>query len=220
MYQSISDELVFKGGTALQKAYALGRFSEDLNFTANVSIPKNITNVIRKIEVIFNGLNDFYNTSFSKTINAESISYELKIKGPLFKKPQSIQTILIKISMREKLLAVPDAMPIIPIYKDLGNYIVKIMNAEEILAEKIRTMMTRRKATDLFDLYFLFGKGIRLNMNLVDKKLSYCGIRYNKKILLQRISSLERVWKKELEILTRTVPDFGIVHEHVLNRIK
>jgi predicted nucleotidyltransferase component of viral defense system len=31
----VKDELVFKGGTALQKAYALNRFSIDLDFTLN-----------------------------------------------------------------------------------------------------------------------------------------------------------------------------------------
>ncbi len=35
LYEQFGKELVFKGGTALSKAYGLERFSEDLDFTRN-----------------------------------------------------------------------------------------------------------------------------------------------------------------------------------------
>lgn len=38
LYSVSATEFVFKGGTALQKAYGLDRFSEDLDFTASASV--------------------------------------------------------------------------------------------------------------------------------------------------------------------------------------
>lgn len=215
IYQSISTELCFKGGTALQKVYNLGRFSEDLDFTADSASQKDPAELDQKITAIIERINDFYRTAYSKTTNQSSLSYKLKIEGPLYSKPQSIQTIPIEISFREALSLNPEAVPVSPIYRDISNYVVNIMNMEEILAEKVMAIMTREKARDLYDIYFLLSKRTKFNPKLADKKLAYYNLKYDKNAFLKRSASLEIIWEKELQPLMKNVPPFKPILELV-----
>ena len=45
------------------------------------------------------------------------------------------------------------------------------MDPKEIMSEKIRALMTRTKARDLYDIYFLVRKNVKLDTQLVAKKL-------------------------------------------------
>ena len=47
------------------------------------------------------------------------------------------------------------------------------LSQEEILAEKVRAIMTRRKGRDLYDLWYLLSKGTLVESDLVRKKLDY-----------------------------------------------
>jgi len=47
------------------------------------------------------------------------------------------------------------------------------MKKEEILAEKVRAMSIRRRARDLYDIAFLLKKGVSMEYELINKKLSY-----------------------------------------------
>ena len=219
IYQSISDELIFKGGTALQKAYNTGRFSEDLDFTASSEAQKDTGALTAKIDSILNKINDFYKTSYTKSSSDISLSYKLKMEGPLYEKPQSIQTILLDISARDQIILKPDTIPISPVYMDIGNYVVKVMNKEEILAEKVRAIMTRRKARDMYDIYFLVSKKVRLRPELAEEKLSYYQMKYSKKALLSRLSQLEAVWETELHSLIKNVPPFKPVLKYITDAI-
>ena len=214
LYQSFSNEIIFKGGTALQKAYNMGRFSEDLDFTAGA--PAGMDAIAKKIETVFNGLNDFCNTTHTATKDQRSLKYRLKMEGPLHtSSPQSMQSIIIDISLREKALMQPAVVPISPTYLDIGNYVATVMDIREMLAEKVRTIMTRRSSRDLYDIYFILSKRVRLDIGIANKKLSYYNMQYSKKEFLQRAEALEKVWNRDIGRLMKTVPDFRAVFEYV-----
>ena len=61
----------------------------------------------------------------------------------------------------------------------------------EILAEKICTILSRRKGRDIYDLYLLLLRGIEVNWNFVDKKLKYYQITGRKEEILQRIKNFD-----------------------------
>jgi predicted nucleotidyltransferase component of viral defense system len=56
-------------------------------------------------------------------------------------------------------------------------FFVIVMNKDEILAEKVRTVITRNRARDIYDLWFLLQGGAGIDLKLINAKLSY----YNKK---------------------------------------
>ena len=58
-------------------------------------------------------------------------------------------------SRRETVIRNPLAKEINPIYKDILPYIINVMDINEIIAEKIRAILTRDKVRDVYDLYKL-----------------------------------------------------------------
>lgn len=210
--RSVKDEIVFKGGTALQKVYALNRFSEDLDFTLIKTTDTN-----RLIEKISNDLNNFgFKTEHELIKSKTSKNYRFKIKGPLFDGTErSIATLRIEISLRNDLLLEPDLKENIPVYTDIQPYMVFVMNSQEILAEKIRTIFQREKARDVYDLWFLLKKGVKIDLKLIDKKMDFFNLKFNRNILFKRIDEIKKVWEKELLQYVSLVPDFNKVKKEI-----
>lgn len=46
-------------------------------------------------------------------------------------------------------------------------------NKDELLAEKIRALITRKTGRDIYDIWFLLNQGAKIDQNLVLKKLKY-----------------------------------------------
>lgn len=214
IFKRSKENLVFKGGTALQKCFGLDRFSEDLDFTAN-SLDE-----IKKVEEALKSITKTYNASFQKNENDLSASFNLKIAGPLFEKPQSMQTIIIEINKREKVLVNPLLIRLIPKYRDLEAQLAVVMDKDEILAEKTRALLTRRRPRDLYDAYFLLNKGAKIDFGLINKKLEYYSKRFDLSILTSRINDLKSEWGKELSILMEHYPNFQEIAEFVLESFR
>ena len=93
------------------------------------------------------------------------------------------------------------------------------MDPKEILAEKIRDLMTRSKAGDLFDSYFLILKGVTTDVSIIDKKLDFYRIKFNPDHLKNRILKLKPQWERELSALISVVPTFEVTREKVFQVI-
>ena len=205
IYSRINSQLVFNGGTSLQKCMGLNRFSEDLDFTASTGFQSGI------IEHAILDVGRFYATSYSRTKNENSMTYKLKIQGPLSRNPSSLQTVKIEISLRENVLLEPSNRIITPLYIDLQPYTVLFMDPLEIMSEKFRALITRRKARDLYDIYFLILKQTGLDLKLVNKKLEFYSMSFDSQVFLTRIKNLKYQWEKEIQGLVRSVPEFDEV---------
>jgi len=199
LYRAVKDELVFKGGTALQKSYGLNRFSEDLDFTLHADI--DIEKVVHKS---LTGLNIFgcESTKRKKKDVAHGWTYVIKIKGPLFTGAEhSNAFIRLEISKREQVILPVMIHTITPLYTDLPPYSVSVMNPSEIMAEKIRAILTRNKARDIYDLWFLIQKQITTTTQLINKKLQYYNLVFDFESLKKSIEQKEKLWAKEMELL-------------------
>ncbi|MBI4980536.1 nucleotidyl transferase AbiEii/AbiGii toxin family protein [Candidatus Woesearchaeota archaeon] len=211
----ISDELIFKGGTALQKAYGLNRFSIDLDFTKNKDWPEKLFMEIGKEITLFG-----FETKIKEIKKVDAFLIKLEIKGPLYKGTERTLTVLrIEISSREKVLLPPETREIFPLYSDLSPYLVKIMALEETLAEKVRAVLTRNKAGDIFDLRFLLNKKVRFNKELINEKLKPYGAPFSLKGLTEKIEAVGGIWDNELTQLTYPAPPFETVKREILQAI-
>lgn len=207
--------LVFKGGTALQKAFGLNRFSIDLDFTQEGNIPGDIFEAVKK---------DFRNfgfeASFQEIKKKESSQIKFRVQGPLYQGMERTLTVVrIDISLREKVLLEAETKEIFPRYQDLQPYLMRVMNPKEILAEKIRAVCTRTKARDVFDLRFLLQKMIRLDEELVNEKLKLYHLRYSKTMVLERIARAKNIWRQELSQLISPVPEYDLVIRQIKEKI-
>ena len=86
-----------------------------------------------------------------------------------------------------------------------------VMDHGEILSEKIRALLTRSKARDLYDTYFMIQKGISIDLPMVQKKLEFYEVKYNSELLKGRILKLSDQWNRELSSLVRVKPSFELV---------
>ncbi len=209
-------EGIFKGGTCLQKAFNLPRYSEDLDFTLNDAKEPDLDAL-----AAFLSAAGFREISFKKEENDVSKSVKMRFQGPLYSgKLMSEGTITLDFSKREKTLAVSKPAMIIPPYPDMLPYQIKVMDKEEMTAEKLRAILTRKSARDLFDLYFLLHQKAKLQRYMVDKKLGYYGMLLENAIFEKRVAGLKNIWKKEMSVLTVNVIDYEIVAKQVLEEVK
>ena len=215
LYRRISDELTFKGGTALQKTYGLNRFSEDLDFT----LAKNIK-LAPIIDKVLTGMNIFGCKAAQKKIKEDelSITFQIKAEGPLYEgSDKSLTYTTLEMSKREEILLPPVINTIIPIYKDLPPYMLHTMNPSEIMAEKIRAIIVREKSRDIYDTYFLIKKGVKTSIDAINRKLSYYDRDFNEEGLFKALKRKEKTWKSELKQLVTMIPEFHEIERTIAN---
>ncbi len=211
------NELVFKGGTAMMLCYQLPRFSEDLDFTLiNYTDFKKLPLFVKK------DLEQYGILSNIKILKDTPVTFSFRIgaEGPLFTNEIERCYVRVEISMREKVILKPSIKNIFPIFSDLMPFYVYVMDKKEILAEKIRAIFTRISARDLFDIWYLFIKNTEVDEELINKKLEYYGLRFDKRGLEKRINLIKDLWKSELSpILLIKLPSFEKVRKDVLSKL-
>ncbi len=193
------NSLYFKGGTCLQKCYGIKRFSEDLDFNyVDIEIEK----IIVFIEKIFETkIKDFYETRFGK-------SFSIRFRGILFNGTnQSMCKISFDFRNRD-IYNEPLKNIIRPIYHDLPNYFLLALDKEEILAEKIRAILSRYKARDVYDLNELLLGGVNVDIALVNKKLQTYNKAFNLDEFLEKLEEKRSIYSEEMQRLTRIFDNF------------
>ncbi len=219
LYKSSGKNLAFKGGTALYKLHSLNRFSEDLDFTLihhKLDLQKLLRNVI-------NDLRDIGINAKIKELNEyrNQKNIKLELKGPLYKGGiYDLSLITINLSLKEKPLYELEQEKIFSQYRDITSFDVFVMNLNEIFAEKIRAILTRDKARDLYDAWFLLKKGVRFNIDDINKKLKLYHKKYNKKKLIIKIEEKRKNWNLDLkDVIIGELPNFEKVRKEVLDKI-
>ncbi len=201
LYREYGSELVFKGGTALKKCYGLPRFSEDLDFTCLEKID------LKKMDA---GLRRF-NLEFETEVedSGGSTRMVIRIRGPLYNGlRQSLCRLVIDLSYREVVVLRPSVKTIGRFLEEIPAFDVFVMQEKEILAEKVRAVMKRAKARDVYDLWFLLGKGVAFDMGLVEKKLQYYGERWARAGFIRGLEAVGPVWESELRPVLASAPGF------------
>lgn len=206
--------LVFKGGTSLMVCHNLDRFSEDLDFTATTS--KDVEFFLEKISEFLKNQNIQTKITLEQTTPI-SKQYSIRYTGPLHTGTnQTTSKIEIDISFREKIYVKPLISRISHPYNDIPSFYLNSMDLTEILAEKIRAILTRDKARDLYDCEYLLSKKIRHNSQLIQNKLQYYGKTFSLNELEKAIERKRNIWNPELKNLVHIIPDFDAVKKTIL----
>ncbi|MFT4313448.1 MAG: nucleotidyl transferase AbiEii/AbiGii toxin family protein [Candidatus Woesearchaeota archaeon] len=164
--KELPDKLVFKGGTALMICHNLNRFSEDLDFAA-INTDSNIIEKLK--ETLQKRIPTIEFELLEKTPVSESLI--VRFQGPLYTGTrQTTSKIEIDISFREKIETKTDMKRIISPYPDIPTFFVQTMSLTEIFAEKIRAILTRNKARDVFDLEYLIALDVHTSKEGIEKK--------------------------------------------------
>jgi predicted nucleotidyltransferase component of viral defense system len=217
IYEVYGKELVFKGGTALNRAHGLPRFSEDLDFTEAKELNNEaIKNCLKK------GFEKFYlEGEIIEKKSPMSINYILRIKGPLYiGVRQSLCKLQIDISMREKVLKEPQLITMGRFMQEVPQFDVPVMAPEEMCAEKVRAILTRMQARDVYDLWFLIQGKTKIDMQLIEEKLKYNKKTYDAQEFKKNLAMKEAIWTQELTPLMQNVPLFDEARKSILEAIE
>ncbi len=207
-----TNKFVFKGGTALYKIYGLPRFSEDLDFSILEDISLEEAEKIIK-EIAKN--NNYFKIKSVKKIK-DSLLIKISCTGILTR----YNALRVDINFNNKLLRGFDVKNYISDYVDINPFSLRVLKIEEIIAEKIHALLSRDKARDLYDLFFLL-RIANFDRKLTEEKLKIFGKKLDKKLLEKNISNLESVWTKELKAFVLSeLPDFNVVKDFVLSKIQ
>jgi predicted nucleotidyltransferase component of viral defense system len=218
IYSEIATELVFRGGTALWFFHGLNRFSNDLDFTVTGEV--DLERLMENVRRGFAALN--FPIHVKKTGDDRvSFSFRIGVEGPLFTREIERCFVGFEISRRERVIKAPRTVEVDPPYPDILPFTVFVMDPEEICAEKVRAILTRNYARDLYDLWFLLRKNVRARKDLVDEKLSYYGKKFEIGEFRQRLEKMEEYWESELKpLILGRLPDFKTVEREVLAGLK
>lgn len=162
---SKSRKVFFKGGTCLHLIYQAPRFSEDLDFTVEL-IKKDFLHFIKEV---FVQLSKEEAVEFKERKTMAGKRFLLTAKPSIL--PYKV-FVNLDFSFREKVFEIEKSI-IETEYPVLFNAYVYHLSREEIAAEKIRAVLTRKKGRDLYDLWYLLSRGINLDDKLIKQKLKY-----------------------------------------------
>lgn len=207
--------MVFKGGTAIKKTYyPETRFSEDLDFTCEKDISKNLADTITM--AIKDGLDVDFKGIDKKPTRKDSRKFSINYND-YNGHPNSVR---IDLSLREKAVGKINEKTVLHVY-DLGKkFSIPTMSLGEIAAEKIRAIIYSVRPRHLYDFWYLTGKGVSLDPDLVRAKIkNVYKEEFNVEKLKHSIQRMEKRWKTDLDPFLPSFPPFQDVSETVIKAI-
>lgn len=205
IYREVVDELVFKGGTALLKLYNLDRFSEDLDFAAVKEI-----DLVKVLESVGRHLGNFGAKvgKVESENNENSFNARLGVQGPLYTSDElSLSFFRIEVNKMTE-AENPIVRRYTPNFPDIPAFEILTLTEEEILAEKIRGLVTRSRPKDLYDIYHLLSKGVEIDKKLVEKKLEYYDLGFDPATILKEARKNRKNWGGLENLIYSRLPEF------------
>ena len=151
----------------------------------------------------------------------QTISCTLGIKGPRYNgRVDTVQHIDFEINTIALLIYEPERFKRAPVYSDAPEYVALVMEKEEIFAEKIRALMTKRRKhreRDMYDIAFLIRKGIPINKNAILKKLKESEINPKIADLIQSIESIKSNWKYLTPLVNTPLEPYEEIKKLIIN---
>ncbi|PIR43434.1 hypothetical protein COV24_02745 [candidate division WWE3 bacterium CG10_big_fil_rev_8_21_14_0_10_32_10] len=181
--ENFSKNVFFKGGTAIRLIYGGHRFSEDLDFTCIET-----EGFEEKIINLFKRLKKEYAIDFKEKQTLTGKTYLLQGNLTYLNSPIFVRT---DFSMRENVLE-PTNQVLSTEYPVIVQDFIRVLSKNEILSEKVRAIIKRKKHRDIYDLWVLLELGAKLDEKLVKKKLEYYGETFSKKSLTIELKKFKK----------------------------
>lgn len=144
--QPPTDQIFFKGGTALRLLFNSPRFSEDLDLSSS-------TSDIRAIEdAILETLTEIARENVDTDISESKMTTGGYLAIVTFQTGHFPVSVQIEISLREEEKR-GEAVTIVSDF--LPAYTIIVLERERLIDEKIRALLLRKKARDFYDMYFI-----------------------------------------------------------------
>lgn len=196
---SRSQALVFKGGTALRIVYKGNRYSEDLDFNGPAEMPllkglwKNVLDDLGGF-----GINAEIRNEWQSTVG---YSFDVSYQGPMYDgRDRTKGKVRVDISTRREKTDIQRVL--VPSeYDDIRPFVLTVISPEHLLAEKVRALLVRSKARDVFDIWLLINQGIVVDRKVIEKKLALYEIPLTTQNLDDALDKAKADWTRDLRPL-------------------
>lgn len=240
-HKRLSKTIVFKGGTVLKKVYFENyRFSEDLDFTllendaSTSSAQVSNEQIFEWFSEVFEYIRDEANIPL-EIIDPDShrdkpehedsgINFYISYIGPLGGLAAH-KRVKVDISRSEQLQFDPVMQAAFLAYSDQEEHQLLCYTLEEVLVEKMRTVMQRMQARDFYDIWYL--------LEIHEMDVAYYAIEFREKCeskgidpatfhdkLEQRIPQYKGRWLNSMADQIQDLPDFDQVVREVMRHLK
>jgi len=227
-HHELSKTLIFKGGTVLKKIYFEDyRFSEDLDFTL---IDETIDNnrILKGFNQSFEYIREEANIPLKIMDDNEyesgGLNFYISYVGPLGGLGAH-KRVKVDISRSEQLAFKPAHRNVFLEYSDLEEHQLLCYTLEEVLVEKLRSVMQRMQARDFYDIWYLIevrGLHVDFLVNEFRSKTESKGLKpadFHLK-LEQRLPQYQGRWQSSLADQIQHLPDFDQVEREVMRHLK
>lgn len=194
-----SQELIFKGGTALRLVYDGNRYSEDLDFNG----PNDIAALQTVWEQVVAGLEDFGVIAEVRNdwISDVGYSFDVSFRGPLHDgRDHSKGKVRVDVNRRSEEVEVRREL-VNSEYDDVRPFVVTVLTPEHLFAEKVRAMVARGKPRDLYDIWLLTRRGVYADCALIQRKLAMYDIVWEPHTLESALERIRADWERDLRPL-------------------
>ncbi len=227
-HEQLSKTIVFKGGTVLKKVYFEDyRFSEDLDFTL---LNHEITNeqIFAWFKEVFEFIKDEANIPLDIIDNNDyedgGINFYINYIGPLGGQ-RNKKKVKVDISRSEQLVFEPVMNDVLIGYSDLEEHQLLCYPLEEVLVEKMRSVMQRMQARDFYDIWYLLEEhemDVGFYVSEFEAKCKSKGLIHTDflKKLDERLPQYKGRWKSSMNEQIKDLPDFDRVEREVLRHLK
>ena len=226
--EELSTTITFKGGTVLKKVYFEDyRFSEDLDFTL---LDNDISNeqIFEWFSEVFEYIRDEANIPLEIIDNNEhedgGINFYMSYVGPLGGIGAN-KRVKVDISRSEQLQFEPVMQNTFLGYSDQEEHQLLCYPLEEVLVEKLRSVMQRMQARDFYDIWYL--------LEIHEMDVAFYSIEFRAKCeskeidptdfqnkLAQRLPQYKGRWQASMADQIQDLPDFDQVEREVMRHLK
>jgi len=220
--------IAFKGGTVLKKVYFPDyRYSEDLDFTLlnnSLTIEEIFSRFKNTFEYVAEEANIPLEITNTNQHEDGGINFYISYTGPLGGQGAH-KRIKVDISRSEKLQYEPVMTEVIVKYSDMEAHRLLCYPLEEVLIEKMRTVMQRMQARDFYDIWFLLEKhriDAAFHMNEFARKCASKNLNHLDfpAKLSERLPQYKGRWESSLREQIKDLPDFDTVEREVQRHLK
>lgn len=227
-HEQLSKTIVFKGGTVLKKVYFEDyRFSEDLDFTL---LNDQISNeqIFTWFKEVFEFIKDEANIPLDIIENNEhedgGINFYISYIGPLGGQGNN-KKVKVDISRSEQLVFEPVMNDVFIGYSDLEEHQLLCYPLEEVLVEKMRSVMQRMQARDFYDIWYLLEEhkmDVDFYLSEFETKCKSKDLQHTDfpKKLDERLPQYKGRWKSSMSEQIKDLPDFDQVEREVQRHLK
>ena len=176
--------ILFKGGTALQKAFLdYSRISEDIDLT----LERNLGSVKKDIVSILNKSQEF-----GKIAKDKDVTMFTRLIVP-YDNDFGKSEIFIDLNERAKLLLKPAILDMVHFYPNIPKFSFPCLSKKEMVAEKVAAAIGRNMPRDHYDIYQIIKHKLPIDMKLVSKK---CKLSGNDPNILKMFNNAKKLYKR------------------------